>query len=223
MNNDNELILLNFHMLLESLEAYIEKTEHFPNFTRQLRSFTIPKEVEKRCTLDNLERLFKIKLMLFLAILGNDVSDNTKKELQTKYYQWINTAGINTENCPEKLKHFFLEVMDIIEQSSEKIYQETKEYLHQKKKEKPFQPQEYAKVFSEVGNIMQNPPQLPSINLKGNAEAGKEIFSQIANSVSASDRQNFRFYPPLTDEERKGFEQKKSEEDQNELATENQN
>jgi len=67
MDRDNELILLNFYLLLESLETYIEKTGRFPNLTRQLRNITIPQEVEKRCTLDNLERLFKTKLMFFLA------------------------------------------------------------------------------------------------------------------------------------------------------------
>src|SRR3954468_10621370 len=98
MNDDNELILFNFLMLLESLEAYIEKSRHFPNFKRQLRNMTIPKEVEKRCSLDNFEHLFKTKLMLFLAILGNDTSDALRKEIQTKYYQWVNATEINTDN-----------------------------------------------------------------------------------------------------------------------------
>jgi len=104
--------------------------------------------------------------------------------------------------------------MDIIVSDSKKIYHETKGDL---KKEKPFSGQEYAKVFSEVGNIMQSPPQLPSADtIKGNSEVGKEIFEKIAKSVSDSDRQNFHFYPPLTDEERKDFEKKESEKDQKE-------
>ena len=63
--NDNYLTLLNFLLLLESLELYIEKTGHFSNFTRQLRNIIIPKEKEKKYTLDNCERLFKAKLLLF--------------------------------------------------------------------------------------------------------------------------------------------------------------
>lgn len=87
MNNENELILLNLLLLLESLEAYIEKMGHFPNFKRQLRNMTIPKEVEKRCSLTNFEHLFKTKLMLFLCVVGNDASNALRKEIQTKYYQ----------------------------------------------------------------------------------------------------------------------------------------
>jgi len=217
MNNDNNLILLNFILLLEGLENYIQKTNHFPNFARQLKNITIPQEVERRSTLNNSEELFKTKLLLFSGIRGNDLPNDTKKELQTKYYQWLSVAGIDTNNCPKKLKHFLLEIMDVIVSDSEKVYHEMKGNLYRRKKEKPFTEEEYAKVFSEVGNIMQSPPQLPSADtIKGNSGVGKEIFEKIAKSVSDSDRQNFHFYPPLTDEERTDFEKKESEKDQKE-------
>lgn len=102
--------------------------------------------------------------------------------------------------------------MEVIEKSSEKIFNETKENLYRKREK--FNPKEVAKTFREVGNIMSNPPQLPSSNIiKGNAEVGKKIFQQIVNTISDSDRQNFRFYPPLTEEEKKEMEQKENQND----------
>jgi hypothetical protein len=111
--------------------------------------------------------------------------------------------------------------MDVVEKNSEKIFNEMKEDLYRRKKKKPFKPEEVAKVFGKVGDIMLDPPQLPSPDvIKGDVEAGKETFGKIAGSVSDSDRQNFHFYPPLTDEGRTEMEKKEQEENRNDPVLE---
>ncbi|CAI2183868.1 2271_t:CDS:2, partial [Funneliformis geosporum] len=71
-----EKIITDFPPPTKDKNEYIEKTGLFPNFKRQFRNITIPKE---------------------------------------KKYS-VNSVGINANNCPdEKLKHFLLEIEDILE------------------------------------------------------------------------------------------------------------
>src|SRR4051812_13264338 len=56
-------------------------------------------------------------------------------------------------------------------------------------------PRTARKIFGKYQEALNNPPERKEVNIKGNVEKGKEIFQQIANAITLSDRQNFRFYP----------------------------
>lgn len=56
-------------------------------------------------------------------------------------------------------------------------------------------PQDYQEVYRRFNEERENPSEKKEVNISGNPDTGKETFQQIANSLSNSDRQNFRFYP----------------------------
>ena len=204
--------------LLETLEYYIEKAGHYPNFTtgQQLRNRITPKEVLKKCSLQNIEGTFRTQLLLFSAATmdtKNPPKNNAelRKENQTVFYQWLNYSGITNNNCPTKLKHFLFEINEICERQSEKILDETEAYLYRKDKEKPADPKEAAEVFKKIGGIMAKPPQLYQVDMKGNSEEGKKVLAEITNSLSVAERENFHFYPPFTSEERAEYEKEQKE------------
>jgi hypothetical protein len=50
-------------------------------------------------------------------------------------------------------------------------------------------------IFRQVREVVDNPPNLQEVKIKGDVKTGKETFSKIANSLSAEEQENFHFYP----------------------------
>ena len=129
--HDKILIFDNFYYLLEGLEECIEKSGYYPNFRdrRQFRNLTVK---ETNFPLENAESLFRTRLVLFVAM---HTPDFLRDEVKQKLYKWINSVGIDVNNCPERLGHFLLEINNSIE-GDDKIIKQTREYLDEKYKNK---------------------------------------------------------------------------------------
>ncbi|CAI2173987.1 2654_t:CDS:2, partial [Funneliformis geosporum] len=108
--------------LLETLEYYIEKLGVYPNFKKkqQLRNRITPELTLQKCSLANTEDTFRTQLILFLgAVCDTNNPPRTYAELrqenQEVFQQWLHNTGITVSNCPPKLKHFLLEIKEILE------------------------------------------------------------------------------------------------------------
>jgi hypothetical protein len=203
----------NFRYLLESLEEYIEKTGYYPNFKnkRQLRNITIPKE--KKYSLDNCENLFRTKLLLFVTVLeSGNTPDTTKKEIQEEFYKWISITGIDANNCPdEKLRHFLLEIDNVLVGNSEKIVEQARRYVEIVQDERKNQPinlkdaESALELFSSIQKPMNDKMEQAElyrdknyfeVEIKdkfdgGSSEQGQQAFDRLTGSVS---NDNFHFF-----------------------------
>jgi len=201
--HDRVLVFENFRYLMESLEEYIEKTGCFPDFKRQFRNITIPKE--KEYSIKNCENLFRTKLLIFLGVLSDDTPDDTRKEVKEEFWKWIDGVGIDANQCPdEKLKHFLLEVNNVIEGSSEKVFEQTKERLDNKYKNDLPSWEGVMKVFGSIQNPLDEKRDQEELyrsknyfevenesKVEGVKEKGEQIYNQLTGSISSS---NFHFF-----------------------------
>lgn len=206
--HDKILVFENFRYLMEGLEEYIEKTDCYPDFKnkRQLRNVTVPKE--KNYSLDNCEGLFRTRLLLFSGVLGSNTPDSTRKEVEEEFYKWISIVGIDPNSCSdEKLKHFLLETNNVIKGNSEKIINQTQEYLenNQINLTDPKEMESLIKVFGAVQDPLEKKREEADFYKnknyfevevkdkfdKGNSEQGKRVFNQITSPVSSDD---FHFF-----------------------------
>jgi hypothetical protein len=138
MAHDKILIFDTFYNMLEGLEEYIEKSGNYPDFVnkRQIYKKTVPQGVN--LSLNKAESLFRTQLLIFA---GMEKPDFLGEKVKEEYYRWINAVGIDANNCPdEKLKHFLLEINNVIEGEDEKIINQTKDYLDNKEKTNPTSP-----------------------------------------------------------------------------------
>lgn len=204
--HDKILIFDNFRYLLEALEEYVEKSGHYPNFIikRQFKYLTISKEQSRNLTLASAEDMFRTRLLIFA---GMDTPSFLREEVKEEFYKWINLVEIDVNNCPDrKLKHFLLEIENVIEGKSEKILGQTEEYLNEKKKVNPINPNEMIEIFGAIqGPLNKNRAKAEALRtkthvevenenkLKGNWKEGKKAFNQLAGEVS-SHHDDFSFY-----------------------------
>src|SRR4051794_36605767 len=146
MAHDRILIFDTFYNVLEALEEYIEKSGNYPNFKnkRQVYKKTVPQGAN--LSINKAESLFRTQLLIFA---GMDKSEFLSEKLKEEYYRWVNAVGIDANNClDEKLKHFLLEINNVIEGNDEKIINQTKDYLDNKEKTNPIDPWNMLKVFN---------------------------------------------------------------------------
>src|SRR3989337_3054155 len=103
-----KLLLGNFHYMLEPLEEYIEKAGYYPNFRsrRQLYRKSIK---DSEGPLWNDEDLFLTQLFVFAAA-AHGKPQFFREVIREEFYKWINYTGITANNCPERLKHFLIEI-----------------------------------------------------------------------------------------------------------------
>lgn len=80
----------------------------------------------------------------------------------------------------------------MLEGRGEKFIQESREYV--RKIEDSFKPEDFADIFRQTREIMNNRPNLYEVKIKGDTEKGKETFQTIANSLSLEYKENFHFY-----------------------------
>jgi hypothetical protein len=120
-----KLLLGNFHYMLEPLEDYVEKSGYYPNFRskRQLYRKSIR---SSEGPIENDEDLFLTQLFVFAAA-AKGKPKFMREVVQEELYKWINYTGITADNCPEKLKHFLIEINNILEGEDGKIIRETRE------------------------------------------------------------------------------------------------
>jgi len=79
---------------------------------------------------------------------------------------------IDVNNCPDrKLKHFLLEIENVIEGKSKKILEQTEEYLSEKKKVKPINPNEMIEIFGATqGSLNKSRAEAEALKSKTHVE-----------------------------------------------------
>ena len=193
------------------LEKYIELANYYPNDWQNRKQ--LDNSIIKRQDVNTPERAEKSlsnRLLVFRRALEDDIElplfrEELRNELKEQFYQWINSTGINFNNCPERLKHFLVGVHEILEGGGEKFEKDAEN----KKRELDPDSQEYAeelnKIFAAVQTPLQNEREVSEsltgkksneITLKdkieGNAELGKQVFERIARN---HDYKDFYFFP----------------------------
>lgn len=206
--HDKILIFDNLRYLLEGLEEYIEKAGFYPNFKyrRQLRNITIPKQQADNLTADSAEDFFKTNLILYVSMV-DQAPPSEKEKLVQEYYKWINSVGINPDNCPQKLKNFLIEIKNVLEGNSEKVIQQTKEYLDSKDEGNayPTNPQDTLTLFGLIQKPLNKERERAKSyegksysdveitnRFSGDVKKGEQTFGRISGSTS--DYDSFHLY-----------------------------
>ena len=187
-----------FYNTLEPLEEYIEKAGYYSNFQskRQRYRKTI---MDSEGPVENDEDLFLSNLYIFAQLTVKGKPEFFREIIRGDFYRWINYTGITADNCPETLKHFLIEINNVLDDKSEKIVAET----DRKVVNVEINPKEMVGIFSGLHNPLNESGkqkkelegkswnELPEQDrLKGDAELGKQAFEKIERSVSIP-HQNF--------------------------------
>lgn len=190
-----------FRDMMEVLEKYIEKTGHYSDWKNRkqihdnnvARVFYNPEEAESVF----LANLFGLKIEL------KNRPPFFLEELKGEFYQWINATGIDTNNCPEKLKQILSQTHEVLGGGGDKFAREKSEQAHryvEKMSDEDFQ-----RKMNEAFGSFQAPLQkergiADSLEGKsyrdveiakkfgGNEEQGQEAFNRIASSHSIQQR-----------------------------------
>ena len=119
--------------------------------------------------------------------------------------------GIDANNCPdEKLKHFLLEIVNVIEGNSEKIVNQTQKYIDRKQVDNPTNPEDMEKlmrIFSSIQKPMDDKREQAKFYegknyfeieyekkfKKGSIKQGERAFNQLTETAS-NFHNNFNFY-----------------------------
>jgi len=204
-----KLALDSFYNVLEPLEEYVEKTGCYSNFRnrRQLYRRVIQ---DSEGTLESDKNLFLTDLYIFSGAVEEE-ADFIMEVLKEDFYRWINHTGITAENCPKRLKHFLIEINNVLEGNDEKIVRETDE--RDKVRAKKPDLGKLVEIFSglqqplnrnrdqrkELGNRSWNELD-DKDRLKGDADLGREAFERIERSVSNS-HGNFQLWQRMGEED----------------------
>jgi len=180
-----------FYNVLEPLEEYIEKSGDYHNFIskRQIYRKNIQ---DSEGPLENDEDLFLSNLYIF-ARTFHGKPEFFMKVIQENFYKWINAVGITAENSSEELKHFLIEINNILEGNDEKIVRESIE----RNKNVDIDPKEMVGIFAGIQNpLNKNRWQRKELEgrkwselgdedkLKGDADLGKRTFEEIKENIS---------------------------------------
>jgi len=193
-----KLLLDNFHFMLEPLEEYIEKAGYYPNFInkRQLYRRTLK---DSEGPLENDEDLFLSQVFIFASAI-QEKPDFFREVIREEFYKWIDYSGITAENCPEVLKHFLIEINNVINGDDEKIIRESRERLRGYEVD----PKDIIGLFSGLQEPLNRSRQqrkaLEGKNwnelgdedkFSGDFDLGKQKFEAIERSISIQ-HENFR-------------------------------
>jgi hypothetical protein len=216
-----------FFMTMEWLEKYIEIAGYYPDWEnrKQIKNNNI-KRKDIYGNPEKVENSLSTQLVLFKDALDDDPSF-LRDEIKEEFYRWVNSTSIDSENCPERLKHFLFGINEIIEGRGEKIQRDIENRKRILDPNSPEYMEQMNKVFAHIQNPMHNERETRKylenkthrdieIGSKfggGNSERGKQAFGQIADSVSGR-HSDFYFFPqkirnpnynPLTDDPSEEF------------------
>lgn len=198
--HEMESVLSTFYNCLEALEEYIGKLNHYSNWhsKRQIYRRSI---ADSNDTLEGFEDLFLTQLLTVKASI-NRKPEFFRKEVQKEFYKWINTTGIDANNCPERLKNYLFTINEVLEGRGENFVNQTRELVKNVK----LTPQDALKIFSEIQeplsksdkrkkelegknwNEVENDVKLGG----GDFEQGEKAVGQISRITSG--HENFNFY-----------------------------
>jgi hypothetical protein len=197
-----------FVMTTEFLEKYIEKADYYSDWEqrKQIRDNRVQRDDKNP---EEAEKSFSTMLFLFAKNLKGKSSE-FGEELKGEFYQLIDGAGIDVDNCLPRLGCVLVGIHEVLEGNSKKIMEDERNA----KEDYDINSPEYAKALGEAFLDMQSPldneietsqslegKSWKQITLEnkfknGNKELGKEAFRRIKNSISTTDYQKkFYFFP----------------------------
>lgn len=175
-----------FRLSLEWLEKYIEVV--YPNYRirKQIYDNNIkrqdandPSKVESMFT----GSLFGFKATIEIAGKPQFLYEEVKKE----YYKWLDSAGVDVNNCPPRLKHFLFEINEILEGRGEKFERD----IANRKNELDPDSAEYQKAVNEVFTYIQSPLEKARNeyeNLKGKTYGDIKIENNFSSSGEGAEQ-----------------------------------
>ena len=204
-----KLALDSFYNILEPLEEFIEKANYYPNF-RSRRQFYRRVIQSSEGSVENAKNLFLTDLYIFSGAVEGEVGF-IMDVLKEDFYRWINYVEITARNCPERLKHYLIEINNVLEGNDKKIVRETDERDRVRAKKTDLT--QIIPIFSglqqplnrnreqrkELGNIPWNKLD-DKDRVKGNADLGKKTFKEIERSISIP-HQSFQLWQKMKEEE----------------------
>ena len=201
---DKQTVHQLFRLSLEWLEKYVEvvypdykirKQIHDDNIKRQ--DANDPNKVEGLFT----GALFGFKVTIEIAGKPKFLYDEVKEE----YYKWLGGSGIDVNNCPERLRHFLVEVNEILEGRGDKFERDIANRKWQIDPHSPEYEEAINRLFTNIqeplGNARREYESLKGKshkdikienNFAGSGEQVKKVFQEISGRY---DYQGFHFLP----------------------------
>ena len=216
-NNENDLTL--FCQSIMWLEQYIEQAHFFSDWEQRKQTDynSYIKWVNNQTPAD--EVLKNLGTCLHIGFNYNGKGKDRKspelrEAAKTEFYKWINATKIDND-CSKDLKKVLFAFHEVIG-SKEGGYKLRKSIENAKGELEPGSPEymeQLQTAFSLISkaHASEEAYKTDNIQFNGNAETGKATFATIANSLSVSDKENFHFWPQMTEEERIEEERKNKE------------
>jgi hypothetical protein len=198
-----------FEMTIEWLEKYIEiayKGE-FPDWEKrkQIRNSSIKRQ-DIIGNPEIAEETFSVQLFLFQST-AKSKSLSIREELKQEFYKWIGATGINSDNCPERLKHFLFGINEILEGRGEKVQRDAENGKEFVDSNSPEYMKGMMNLFSNTWSSSREEIEVEkslrgktSKDIKivgkfsGDEKKGQKFFGEISGEVS-DNHQSFHFYP----------------------------
>jgi len=193
-----------FFMTMEWLEKYIEIAGYYPDWEnrKQIHNNNI-KRLDIIGNPKKTEQDFLTQLFLFWGTLKRNLPFSD--ELKTEFYQWLNAAKIDNNNCPKRLKHLLYGFNEVLEGRGEKLQDDIENMEEELDSNSPDYMEQMGKVFAYIQAPMRDEAEIEK-SLKdkthkdikigkkfdGDNELGKKTFNQLTGTVSNDD---FCFFP----------------------------
>jgi len=197
-----------FYNMMEVLEKYIEKANYYPEDWQTRKKIYDGRVTRIFDDVEEAESVFSTNLFGLKITLRNKPSFLIE-ELKEEYYKWINAVGIDVNNCPERLKHYLLEINEVLEGKGEKFAEAVAKEAHEHVEK--MNDEEFSRKMNEAFgayNFPLNEERKIADSLKGktykdmetkskfsgNVEQGEQTLNQIAGVVSTS-HGDFNYFP----------------------------
>lgn len=204
-----------FFMTMEWLEKYIEIAGYYPDWEnrKQIQN----NNVKRKDIIGNpkkTEQDFLTQLFLFWGTLKRNLPFSD--ELKAEFYQWLNAAKIDNNNCPIRLKHLLYGFNEVLEGRGEKLQEDIENMEEELDSNSPEYMEQMGKIFVNIQAPLRDEAEVEkSLSGKthkdikiekkfgGDSEVGKKSFGQLTEEVSNND---FNFFPQKGQQQRSNSE-----------------
>jgi len=192
-----------FFMTMEWLEKYIEVAGYYPDWEnrKQIHNNNV-KRLDIIGNSKKAEEGFLTQLFLFWGTLKRNLPFSD--ELKAEFYQWLNVAKIDSNNCPKRLKHLLYGFNEVLEGRGEKLQEDIENMEEELDSNSPEYMEQLSKIFVNIQAPIRDEAEVEK-SLKGkthkdieiekkfggDSEVGKKIFGQLTGTVSNND---FNFF-----------------------------
>ena len=207
MNQKHDLTLFRFSIIW--LEKYIEQSQFFLDWEQRKQTDTSQiKWVNSQTPASEVLKTLGTQLHIGFAYIGEGKdrkSPEFRETVKSEFYKWINATKIDN-NCPKELKLVLFTMHEIFKdkENGYKLHKSAENSVKELDPNSPEYQKQLQEVFSSISEAHANGEafKVNSDRFNGNAQAGKVVFEEIANSLSASEKENFHFWPQESDQEK---------------------